>query len=86
MLRVNINIIIARPKYKMYSSVIQNSILHNVIKVCFYIAQYSVHWTTQSSVLSTVSLGSILAMQQLRATTKSLTLQLVSIASYSLLV
>ena len=54
-------------------------------KVCFYIAQYPVRWTAQSALhfsspgrpvhsdTNSASPGSILAMQQLRAKTKSLT-------------
>ena len=66
------------------------------VKVCFYIAQYPVHWTAQSALHFLPSLadlfiptpfsaspGSILARQQLRAKTKSLTLPSLSIARYS---
>ena len=65
-------------------------------KGSFYIAQYPVHWTAQSTLHFLPSLtdlfiptpfsaspGSILAMQQLRATTKSLTFPPLSIARYS---
>ena len=58
-----------------------------------YIAQYPVRWTTQNAVrrigrpihydTNSASPGSILAMQQLRATTKSLTFPPLSIARYS---
>ena len=67
-----------------------------ILKGSFYIAQYQVRWTAQSAsqflpfltdlFISTpfsASLGSILAMQQLRATTKSLTFPPLSIARYS---
>ena len=61
----------------------------------FYIAQYPVRWTAQSashfsfpgrpvhSDTNSSSLGSILAMQQLRVKTKSLTFPPLSIARYS---
>ena len=65
-------------------------------KGSFYIAQYPVRWTAQSALHFLPSLadlfiptpfsaspGSILAMQQLRATTKSLTFPPLSIARYS---
>ena len=63
-------------------------------KVSFYIAQYPFRWITQSTLHFTSakhvhsdtnsnSLGSILAMQQLRAMTKSLTFPPLSIARYS---
>ena len=64
------------------------------VKVCFYIAQYPVHWTAQSALHSppgrpvhsgtnSTSLARILATQQLRTTTKSLTFPLLSTARYS---
>ena len=64
-------------------------------KVWFYIALYPVRWTAQSALHFppladlfiptpfSASLGSILAMQQLRAKTKSLTFPPLSIARYS---
>ena len=65
-------------------------------KGSFYIAQYPVRWAAQSALHFLPSLtdlfiptpfsaspGSILAMQQLRATTKSLTFPPLSIARYS---
>ena len=65
-------------------------------KCSFYTAQYPVRWTAQSALHFLPSLtdlfiptpfsaspGSILAMQQLRATTKSLTFPPLSIARYS---
>ena len=63
-------------------------------KGSFYIAQYPVHWTAQSSLIAlpgrhvhsdtnSASPGSILAMQQLRATTKSLTCPPLSTVRYS---
>ena len=65
-------------------------------KGSFYIAQYPVRWTAQSALHFLPSLtdlfipssfsaspGSILAMQQLRATTKSLTFPPLSTARYS---
>ena len=65
-------------------------------KGSFYIAQYPVRWTAQSASHFLPSLtdlfiptpfsasqGSILAMQQLRANTKSLTFPPLSIARYS---
>ena len=65
-------------------------------KGSFYIAQYPVHWTAQSALHFLPSLtdlfiptpfsaspGSILARQQLRAKTKSLTFPPLSIARYS---
>ena len=65
-------------------------------KGSFYIAQYPVRWTAQSALHFLPSLtdlfipkpfsaspGSILAMQQFRATTKSLTFTPLSIARYS---
>ena len=65
-------------------------------KVCFYIAQYPVRWTAQSASHFLPSLtdlfiptpfsaspGSVLARQQLRAKTKSLTFPPLSIARYS---
>ena len=65
-------------------------------KGSFYIAQYPVRWTAQSALhfsilpdrpvhsdTNSTSLGSILARQQLRATTKSLTLPPLSIARYN---
>ena len=65
-------------------------------KGSFYIAQYPVRWTAQSALHFLPSLtdlfiptpfsaspGSILAMQQLRANTKSLTFPPLSIARYS---
>ena len=64
-------------------------------KVCFYIAQYPVHWTAQSALhfsspdrpvhsgTNSASLGSILAMQKLCTTTKSLTFPPLPIARYS---
>ena len=73
----------------------QQLIAKTINKGSFYIAQYPVRWTTQSashfsspdsplhSVTNSASLGSILAMQQLRATTKSLTFPPLSIARYS---
>ena len=68
-----------------------------IVKKCsFYIAQYPVRWTAQSAVhffalpgrpvdsgTNSASPGSILAMQQLSATTKSLTFPPLSIARYS---
>ena len=66
------------------------------VKVCFYIAEYPVRWTAQIALHFLPSLtdlfiptpfsaspGSILAMQQLRATTKSLAFPPLSIARYS---
>ena len=66
------------------------------VKVVFYIAQYPVRWTAQSASHFLPSLtdlfiptpfsaspGSILARQQLRAKTKSLTFPPLSIARYS---
>ena len=64
-------------------------------KGSFYIAQYPVRWTAQSTLhffapsrpvhsnTNSASLGTILAMQQLRATTKSVTFPPLSIARYS---
>ena len=78
------------PKYcvKYYDYIVK--------KGSFYIAQYPVRWTAQSALHFLPSLTdlfiptpfsaspeSILAMQQLRATTKSLTFPPLSIASYS---
>ena len=67
-------------------------------KDSFYIAQYPVRWTAQKrftlfalpdrpvhSATNSASPGSILATQQLRAKTKSLTFPTLSIARYSLL-
>ena len=67
-------------------------------KGSFYIAQYPVRWTAQSALHFLPSLtdlfiptpfsaspGSILARQQLRAKTKSLTFPPLSIARYSLI-
>ena len=61
-------------------------------KGSFHIAQYPVHWTAQIALhclpslvhsdTNSASPGSILAMQQLRATTKSLTFTTLSIARY----
>ena len=65
------------------------------VKVCFYIAQYPVRWTAQSALrfsypgrpvhsdTNAASPGSMLARQQLRAKTKSLTFPPLSIACYS---
>ena len=71
-------------------------IISNVKKVVFIIAQYPVRWTAQSASHFLPSLtdlfnptptrhspGSILARQQLRAKTKSLTFPPLSIARYS---
>ena len=65
-------------------------------KGSFYIAQYPVHWTAQSALrffalpdrpvhsdTNSASPGSIIVMQQLHATTKSLTFPPLSIARYS---
>ena len=71
-------------------------VLKTLKKGCFYIAQYPVRWTVQSALhflpsladpvhsdTNSASPGSILVMQQLRATTKSLTFPPLSIARYS---
>ena len=62
------------------------------VKVCFYTAQYPVRWIAQSTLppgrpihsdTNSASPGSILAMHQLRAMTKSLAFPPLSMAMYS---
>ena len=73
-----------------------SSMVKKKVKVVFYIAQYPVRWTAQSAshflpsltdlfipIPFSASPGSILARQQLRAKTKSLTFPPLSIARYS---
>ena len=77
----------------IYPMLRHRMIRHVPLKVCFSIAQYPVRWTVQTALhllpspgrpvrsdINSASPGSILAMQQLRATTKSLTFPPLSIA------
>ena len=82
-------------RYSWYEFVNHNHQGWGSSKGSFYIAQYPVRWTAQSALHFppladmfiptpfSASLGSILARQQLRAKTKSLTFLPLSIARYS---